>query len=191
MRNRKNRNRHRRRRRNRGYRRRRNPAVVRAANRSYRRANRRYRRRRNPSVGDFKRVGKTAFFAIGGGVGTKLLPELILKDKNTGWVGWASNAVSAFLLSALAGRFISKEAGEGVFVGGAVMTVGRIIDDLTGYQPVTFGGLPAFPSLSGEFVPQAFPVPYSSLPHVTPAGMLPAGVPSGMAGPWAGSPWAN
>jgi hypothetical protein len=165
-------------------RRRRNPVLanprVHLANR-----NRRHRRRSNPGFGDIKRVGVSALWAIGGGVGTNQIPQMLLKEQNTGAMGYLANAVTALGLGTLVGRFVNPAAGESVFIGGAVMTVGRMIQDFLGYQAVTFG---SFPFLSGEYVPQAFPVPYSSLPEVQPAGAAVALPAVSMSGPWT-SPW--
>lgn len=150
-------------------------------------SNRRYRRRRNPGIGDIKRIAISSLWAIGGGVGTNTLPQTLLKEQNVGVVGYLANAVTALGLAALVGRFVNPAAGESVFVGGAVMTVGRMVQDFLGYQAVSFG---TFPFLSGEYVSQAFPVPYSSLPEVQPAG-APMALPAvNMAGPWS-SPWNN
>lgn len=187
MRNRKKNRRHRRRYNMRRHRRRRNPVVL--ANRSHRVNRHRRYRRRNPGIGDIKRVSISALWAIGAGVGTNQIPQMLLKEQNVGVMGYLANAVTALGLSALVGRFVNPAAGESVFIGGAVMTAGRMIQDFLGYQAVTFG---TFPFLSGEFVPQSFPVPYSSLPEVVPAG-LPAPVaaaPAALSGPWA-SPWNN
>lgn len=191
------------RKRNRRKRRRRNVrrSYARAANprrrrrHSYRRRRRNYRRSRNPA--NFGAVGsafKDGAWAITGGIGTKaltagVLPMLRLPD--AGVTGWIGNGVSAFLLSMIARRWFGVAAGKMVFIGGMVQTVGRVASETIGAQLVQFGGIPG---LSGQFVPQSFPVPYSSLPDVQRA-LPPAEVAAAasaapaMSGPWAGGPW--
>lgn len=197
-------------------RRRRNPIYTvanRTANmpRRRRRSSRRRKRsgrRRNPAR--FGRFGNllttTAPAAIIGGITTRALPAMVLMENNVGIPGYIANGVSALLISAALSRFWNKQAGDAALVGGAVMVAGRLVEDFMGQRLVEFGAIPGLGNygdkqynlMSGEFVSQHFPVPYSSLPQVTRA-LPPAAavaennaVVNNMAGPWGGgSPWAN
>ena len=109
-----------------GFRRRRarrsNPGVRRA-----RRHVRHYARRRNPGVGGL--VTKAAY-TIAGAIGTRLIPNL-LPSYNTGVMGYALNAGSAFAFSLVGGKIFGKEAGSYIALGGAVAIVLRILQDFT------------------------------------------------------------
>ena len=61
-----------------------------------------------------------------------LIPQLLLKDSNTGIFGYGANALTAVALSWAAERFVSSNAGKGVLIGGAVMLGGRLISDFFG-----------------------------------------------------------
>lgn len=201
-------------------RRRSNPFRARRARvHVHRRSKRRSRRARNPfaKVRRFRRSRRSnpfggnlggkaiqALWAIGGGVLTRSLPQAILGDKNSGIMGYAANAATAFVSSIAAGKFFGPSAGENVLLGGIVMTAGRLIEDFLGQQLVTFANvqIPGLPSLSGDsryrlagdFQNFNFPVPYSSLgPASRPALCAPAGVAAGMGSTWGrgGNPWSN
>lgn len=168
------------------------------------------RRSRNPFGGGA--VGQTAIkaaWAIGGGILARSLPQTILGASNTGFMGYAANAATTAVAAMAAGKFFGPSASEGVIIGGAVMTVGRIVEDFLGQNLVTFAqlnmpgsGQPLLSSdrrygMRGDFENFNFPVPYSSLgPASRPAICPPAAsVPAmarGMAGVWGGgNPWNN
>lgn len=129
------------------YRRRRsNPASYAAPKVRRRRSNRRahavvVRRRRgsNPLSLGGRELIPTALWAIAGGVATRAIPQLLLKDSNTGIFGYGANALTAVALSWAAERFVSPNAGKGVLIGGAVMLGGRLISDFFGKSLVSFG----------------------------------------------------
>lgn len=99
----------------------------------------RRRRRSNPlSIGGRELI-PTALWAIAGGVATRAIPQLLLKDGNTGIFGYGANALTAVALSWAAERFVSSNAGKGVLIGGAVMLGGRLISDFFGKSLVSFG----------------------------------------------------
>lgn len=81
----------------------------------------------------------TALWAIAGGVATRAIPQLLLKDGNTGIMGYGANALTAVALSFAAERFAGPNAGKGVLIGGAVMLGGRLISDFFGKSLVSFG----------------------------------------------------
>ncbi len=97
------------------------------------------RRRRNPLSLGGRELIPTALWAIAGGVATRAIPQLLLKDSNTGIFGYGANALAAVSLSWLAERFVSPNAGKGVLIGGAVMLGGRLIADFFGKSLVSFG----------------------------------------------------
>jgi hypothetical protein len=133
--------------RRRNYRRRRNPvsyAVARPVRRRRRHHAMSYnpmrrRRRHNPLGFTTREVFSTALWAIAGGVGTRAIPQLFLKDSNTGFMGYIANGVTAGALGWIGDRWISPTAGKGIFLGGMVMLGGRIIADLFGKTLVSFG----------------------------------------------------
>jgi hypothetical protein len=129
------------------YRRRRNPvsyAVARPVRRRRRHhamsyANPRRRRHHNPFGISGKDAVAVSLWAIAGGVVTRALPQLLLKDGNTGIMGYGANALTAGVGAWFADRFVGGNAGRGVLIGGVVMTAGRIISDLFGKTLVSFG----------------------------------------------------
>ena len=131
------------------YRRRRSNPMSYAAARPVRRRSRkrnprmfvvhRRRRSRNPLALGGRELIPTALWAIAGGVATRALPQLLLKDSNTGIFGYGANALTAVALSFAAEKFISSNAGKGVLIGGAVMLGGRLISDFFGKSLVSFG----------------------------------------------------
>jgi len=80
---------------------------------------------------------ETAGWAIVGGVATRVIPQQVAPNANTGPVGYAMNAFTAAGLSFLAGKY-KREAGLGVALGGTVMIVGRVVSDYFGKNLVTF-----------------------------------------------------
>jgi hypothetical protein len=99
----------------------------------------RRRRRSNPLSLGGRELIPTALWAIAGGVATRAIPQLLLKDSNTGIFGYGANALTAVALSWAAERFVSPNAGKGVLIGGAVMLGGRLISDFFGKSLVSFG----------------------------------------------------
>lgn len=99
----------------------------------------RRRRRHNPLGFTSREVVGLSLWAIAGGVATRAIPQLLLKDSNTGIMGYGANALTAGVLAFAADRFIGGSAGKGVLLGGAVMLGGRIIADLFGKTLVSFG----------------------------------------------------
>lgn len=168
---------------------------------------RRFRRRsRNPFGGGA--IGQTAIkalWAIGGGIITRSLPQTILGASNTGIMGYIANAATTAVASMAAAKFFGPAASEGIIIGGAVMTVGRIVEDYLGSTLVSFAqlnmpgsGQPLLSSdrryaLAGDFQNFNFPVPYSSLGPASRPALCPApAIAKGMAGVWGGgNPWNN
>src|SRR5882672_210834 len=135
-----------------------------------------HRRRRssNPLALGGRELVPTALWAIAGGVATRAIPQLLLKDSNTGIFGYGANALTAVALSWAAERFVGRNAAVGVLVGGAVMLGGRLIADFFGKSLVSFGdvfgttgtagmGAHGDPSFDlGLYTPNEFVVPTTS-----------------------------
>ncbi|MCI0402697.1 MAG: hypothetical protein L0212_04145 [Acidobacteria bacterium] len=137
----------------------------------------RRRRRRNPIGGRIGELGKTALWAIGGGIWTRSLPQMLLKEKNVGVFGYLANAAAAGIGSALATRFAGAPAGNGVLIGGAVMIAGRAFEEFVGKKVVEFTGVPGLLGqygdtkydLSGVYFDSYFAVPTISNPGLVTA----------------------
>ena len=132
------------------YRRRRQNPVSYAVARPVRRRHRSYanphmhvvRRRRhhhNPFGISGREIVSMSLWAIAGGVATRAVPQLLLKDGNTGIMGYGANALTAAGLAWAADRFIGGSAGKGILIGGLVMLGGRVVADLFGKTLVSFG----------------------------------------------------
>jgi len=150
------------------------------------------RRRRNPSFATAKDLLTKAGWAVLGGVATRSIPAMVLKEGNTGITGYIANGATAVSVSLLVSRFAGKPAGEMALIGGVTMLAGRVVADVIGAKLVEFGELgPGLFGdrqfdLSGEYVQQSFVMPQ----HYARA--LPAAVSAAaMAGPWRPNPWGN
>ena len=146
-----------------------NPLLAKATRHHRRRRSnvRHTRRRRNPLALALpvRELMPTALYAIGGGVAARAIPQLVLKDKNTGIFGYGANALTTVVLSMLLGKFVGKNASVGALLGGTVMTVGRIIAEQFGKSVVEFQSLlgagdPSFDLRGlGLYQPNYFAVP--------------------------------
>lgn len=176
-------------------RRRRNPAAIMAANprrRIRRRAARRsgtvhrarYRRRRNPAgVADIRALGTKALYAIAGGIGTRALPQMILKDRNEGPMGYLANGIALIVSSYAAGTIGGRPARDAAVLGGAVMIAGRVVEDFLGRRLVEFGGTDLLGNygdsrydlgLGGEYFSSYFAVPTISNQQLVTASPVPS-----------------
>jgi hypothetical protein len=99
----------------------------------------RRRRHHNPLALGGRDLVPTALWAIAGGVATRAIPQLLMKENNTGLIGYGANALTFIIGSYAADRFISRNAAVGVLVGGGVMLAGRMISDYFGKTLVSFG----------------------------------------------------
>ena len=96
-----------------------------------------HRRRRNPGLAG---LGRPMDWITGGAgvlagvVGTRGIPQLVLAAKNTGAVGYFSNAVAAAGLGWLAHLLLKKPViTASVIAGGFAALIARIISDQTSY----------------------------------------------------------
>lgn len=104
-----------------------NPGKRRAASR------RRVARRSNPGamagVGGFM---SAAAWAIAGAVGSKYLTQAVLGASNTGYLGYGSNLIAAFVMGKGVGMFVkNKQAENAVILGGVIQTLLRWAIDQT------------------------------------------------------------
>lgn len=100
-------------------------------------APRAHRRRRNGGVGfASKGIGtlKNGFWALVGLVLTRQLPQMLLKEKNTGAMGYGANAVAAFVASFAIGKFAGTDAAGAALIGGGLYLTNRVIQE--NFSPV-------------------------------------------------------
>jgi hypothetical protein len=99
-----------------------------------------YRRHRNPilgmSGGDLL-VETVA--AVGNGVATRVIPQMLLGTNNVGILGYGANAATGLVGAWLASKF-NQKAGHGALLGAAVALFSRILSDTMG-QNALGGGL--------------------------------------------------
>lgn len=162
------------RRRNRSHRRR-NPVANFGGRR---RARRSFRRRRNPGtgfgLGNLKEISGMVLWGTAGALGSRILPQMLLKDSNTGIMGYGANAVTALVGGSLLGKFVSKDAGLNFTAGGAVALGLRLWSDYIGKSTITNAGLGLSGDLDfdlGYYVQNSFPLPTAgSGPYMLNAG---------------------
>jgi hypothetical protein len=98
-------------------------------------------------------------WTAGGYVAARALPAMALPSQNTGWMGYALNLGTAFLMK----MFIPGTVGSELFVGGAVATVTRIVSDNLGAKIQGLSGDPTF--TLGAYWQSYFAVPTVSDPY--------------------------
>lgn len=88
------------------------------------------RRRRNPNVlSKGANFAKQGMAALTGLVLTRQIPQMLLKDSNTGVMGYAANVAVAFAAAALGSKFAGQEIGRAMGIGGAVYVANRILSE--------------------------------------------------------------
>jgi hypothetical protein len=99
---------------------RKNPFVAKRRGQAY---------KRNPQFAGFSLTSMTKVIAggLGGGLATRALPSLILKDKNTGPIGILSNVVTAGALAWITSKW-DRDIAAGVIAGGGAVTLQRVWD---------------------------------------------------------------
>jgi hypothetical protein len=140
---------------------RRNPSVK-SKVRSFRRRS----SRRNPVIAGFqgKELLMLALGATGGAIGTRSITQLILKDKNTGAMGYGASAAVAIALGWAAGKFLSKDLANGVVAGGLSAILLRIWSErVSGTSPAALSGYLGDLEFSsdglGAYIDSGFPLP--------------------------------
>lgn len=113
--------------------------------------------------------------ALVGGIGARAIPENVpfVTQYNTGILGYGLNLFTTFLLAKLGKWASGPKAEEGVWIGGILMTAGRVVTDRFGKTIVSFGATrlgndPAFNfHRLGKYVadnlpPLPVPTPYAA-----------------------------
>ncbi len=72
---------------------------------------------------------KNGFWALVGLVLTRQIPQMLLKEKNTGPMGYAANVAAAFGTSFLVSKFAGADAGGAVLIGGGLYSVSRVLQE--------------------------------------------------------------
>jgi hypothetical protein len=143
-----------------------------------------YRHNRRRNVGMLSTRGliggleKGAYIA-GGAVGSRFLTQLVLGTGNTGFLGYAGNAVAGGLISAL-GEQLRRGSGEFLMYGTFAGIVLRIIQDQTPLGK--YFNLSGVDSGMGAIIPQNLPMPSIYTGHNAmvrvPTGWGPGAVPA-------------
>ena len=175
--------------------RRRNPRVV---------IHNRHHRRRNPAgsfLPDFKGLAIATAYLAGGGVTARSLPQLLVPQYNTGFVGYGMNFLTTFITAGLIGKWRGSAAQMNWMLGGFAFTLSRIIDDYAGLNILQFAQFnPSGTALlsgdgsygmAGIYADMAFPLPSNSLralpPGASPTGPASVPVPEKAGMGWDGS----
>lgn len=89
--------------------------------------------RRNPGErGGVSGLFTNALFVIAGAVGSKVITQAVLRDKNTGIMGYVGNGATGVALSLLASKAMkNRAAGHAILAGSVVQIVLRAIGDYT------------------------------------------------------------
>ena len=152
---------------------------------------RRHRRRRNPiaAFADLKRLAFDAAYLAGGGVTARSVPQLLLAQYNTGFLGYGLNLLTGVVTSALIGKWRGPQAARPWLLGAFAFTLSRVIDDYAGLKILSFAQFTpgATPMLAGDasygmrgvYASMDFPLPSNSLTALPPgrSSAVPAAVP--------------
>lgn len=113
-----------------------NPIVARSFHHKKARRNGRPRRR-NPISSNI--VAKPVQLLKAGAIGaiayfaTRQVPQVLLKTRNTSWVGYLANLLTALGCAGVADKYFGPEAGQSAFVGGGMYLFTRVLNDQTPY----------------------------------------------------------
>lgn len=108
---------------------------ARRANPSGHRRRRSSGRRRNPGVlAGTTSILKSGFYALLGLVAARQVPQMALGARNAGVIGYAANIAVTVIAAMLGSKFLGKEAGAAIGVGGGVYVANRVIQD--NFSPV-------------------------------------------------------
>jgi hypothetical protein len=104
---------------------------------------RRSHRRGNPAIAGFStnELLKLALGAGAGVVGSKYLTQMLLSDNNSGWTGYAGQAVATLALGWAANKFVGKDAATGVVAGGLGALALRIFQEQVSLTSSSMSGL--------------------------------------------------
>ena len=162
---------------------------------------RRKARRKNPSIGHRRRssgrrhnpsvlagttsILKSGFYALLGLVAARQVPQMVLGARNAGVIGYAANIAVTVLTALLGTKFLGKEAGAAMGVGGGVYVANRVIQD--NFSPVgkvlSISGIGDYSAL-GDIQPGYYPLPVPTNANgqpMIPAELRPAPAPAARA----------
>lgn len=140
------------------------------------------RRHHNPAIfGDVKSLVWDAGYLAAGGITTRSLPQLVVPNYNSSWLGYGLNLLTAGLTSALISRWRGAAAGRTWLLGGFAFTIARVIEDYSGKQILSFAQYTPPAQLSGDatygmagvYAGLNFPLPSNSLPPSVMAALPP------------------
>jgi hypothetical protein len=119
------------------------------------------RRRHNPSVlAGTTSILKSGFYALLGLVAARQVPQMVLGARNAGVIGYAANVAVTVIAAMLGSKFLGKEAGAAMGVGGGVYVANRVIQD--NFSPVgrvlSISGIGDYTAL-GDIQNGYFPLP--------------------------------
>ncbi len=137
------------------------------------------RRRSNPSMlAGTTSILKSGFYALLGLVAARQVPQMVLGARNAGVIGYAANIAVTVIAAMLGSKFLGKEAGAAMGVGGGVYVANRVIQD--NFSPVgkvlSISGIGDYNSL-GDIQNGYFPLPVptnASGQPIIPAELRPA-----------------
>lgn len=99
-------------------------------------------------------------WAVAGMAGTRILPQMLAPQYNTGLGGYGLNFVTAVGLSWLGGKFAGARASQGLLVGGMVGLAARILADTLGGSSALGGALAGDLDFDmGFYIQNTFPLP--------------------------------
>ena len=101
--------------------------------------------------------------ALVGLAATRQIPQLVLKENNTGWMGYGANLAVATLAGMAVGMW-NKQLGYAVGIGGSLYTVSRILTERVSpigkyFALAGLGDASASAAGMGELEEGYFPVP--------------------------------
>jgi len=119
------------------------------------------RRRHNPSMlAGTTSILKSGFYALLGLVAARQVPQMVLGARNAGVIGYAANVAVTVIAAMLGSKFLGKEAGAAMGVGGGVYVANRVIQD--NFSPVgkvlSISGIGDYTAL-GDIQNGYFPLP--------------------------------
>lgn len=91
-----------------------------------------HRRRRSRNPGDFgnaKDIVVSGVAGLASAVATSQIPQLVLNEKNTGWMGYGANIATAVAATLIAGKMAGPKAANAAMVGGAVIVLDRFLTE--------------------------------------------------------------
>jgi hypothetical protein len=114
-------------------------------------------------------------YLAGGGVSARSLPQLVVPQYNTGWLGYGMNLLTAAATAMLVGKW-KPLASRPWLLGGVAFTLSRMIEDYAGLKilqfaqytpPFQLAGDPVY-GMRGVYAAVNYPLPSDSLRALPP-----------------------